>query len=116
MKNLIQFSAVVAVCLFLAASVAAQDVQCPQDRVCLTVEQARQALKDADTVKIQEKRIADLEKTVVEITDKHHRLEIETAKMLGDKTGAEQMIVRLTAIIDFMLKNGRTKKYGLINF
>lgn len=113
---MIRFLTILAICLFLAYSAASQDVECPQGRVCLTVEQARQALIDSDTVKIQAARIADLEKTVVEITDKLHKLEIETAKMSGDKTGAEQMIVRLTAIIDFMLKNGRTKKYGLINF
>jgi hypothetical protein len=88
---------------------------CPAGMVCISPAAAVQALKDSDEVKAQKVEIAakdqaikDLEKIIVD-------LKIELAKMSGDKTGAEQMIVRLTAIIDFMLKNGRVKKVGLIN-
>ncbi|HLA96622.1 MAG TPA: hypothetical protein VK612_12940 [Pyrinomonadaceae bacterium] len=86
-----------------------QTADCPADRVCLTVDQARQALVDSDTVKAQALEITVLDKTVSDLRDEIGRLRIELAKMTGDKTGAEQMIVRLTAIVDLLLKQTRKK-------
>lgn len=89
--------------------------ECPADKVCISRAAAIQALQDSDTVKAQadelkakDQAIEDLKKIIV-------GLKIDLAKMTGDKTGAEQMVVRLTAVIDFMLKNGRVKQNGIIN-
>lgn len=106
----------IAVWFSLTASSVVAQTECPPDRVCLTVEQARQALIDSDTVKAQSIEIKAKTDAIELYKAEIANLRIELAKMTGDKTGAEQMIVRLTAIVDFMLKNGRTKKYGLINF
>ena len=106
-------------CLVLFVSVvshAQTATDCPADKVCLTVQQARQALIDADTVKAQKIQVEAQEKTIEGLRDELDRLRIELAKLTGDKTGAEQMNVRLTAIIDLLLKNVRPKKVGLINF
>ena len=89
---------------------------CPADKVCLTREQAVEALQNRDKVKALEEREKALEEARKIDAETIANLKLELAKMTGDKTGAEQMIVRLSAIVDFMLKNGRTKKYGIINF
>lgn len=111
------------ICFVLAHAANGQDAGgtptapvCPAGKVCITVEQARQALVDADTAKAQAVEIKALNDAIDQYKAEIANLRIELAKMTGDKTGAEQMIVRLTAIVDFMLKNGRTKKYGIINF
>jgi hypothetical protein len=106
----------VTIWLSLTASNVSAQTECPPDKVCLTIEQARQALIDSDTVKAQQVEIKAQKDAIELYKAEIANLRIELAKMTGDKTGAEQMIVRLTAIVDFMLKNGRTKKYGLINF
>lgn len=93
-----------------------QPFPCPAGLVCISPEAARKALQDSDTVAAQKTQIATLEQAVNDYKKLKTDLEAELAKTTGEKTGAEQMVVRLTAIIDFMLKNGRIKKYGLINF
>jgi hypothetical protein len=112
MKTLITLTAII---FFSAIAGYSQD--CPHLEGCVTISRtaAVQALKDSDTVKAQTVEIAakdqaikDLEKIIVD-------LKIELAKMSGDKTGAEQMIVRLTAILDIMIKQVRPKKVGFIN-
>lgn len=82
---------------------------CPQDRVCITVEQARQALIDADTVKAQAVEIKALNDAIDQYKAEIANLRIELAKMTGDKTGAEQMIVRLSAMVDLLLKSTKKK-------
>ena len=89
---------------------------CPAGFVCITPEAARRALVDSDTVKAQSVEIAAKDTAIADLQKELNAMRIELAKAIGEKTGSEQMVVRLTAIIDFMLKNGRTKKYGLINF
>ncbi len=111
MKKLIIIASLI---LVTGITVSAQD--CPPDKVCITVEQARQALIDSDTVKAQQELIKARDTAIEQYKAEIANLRIELAKMSGDKTGSEQMVVRLTAIIDFMMKNGRTKKYGIINF
>lgn len=108
MKELIRFLIILTVALLLAYNAAAQ-TDCPPDKVCLTVEQARQALIDSDTVKAQAVEIKALKDARELDKAELQNLRIELAKMTGDKTGAEQMVVRLTAIIDVLLK-GQKKK------
>lgn len=91
-------------------------LQCPEGYVCITIEQAKQALIDSETVKNQAAQIAAQETRIAGCKDEIATLRVELAKLTGEKTGSDQMVVRLTAIIDFMMKNGRTKKYGIIVF
>lgn len=71
-----------------------------------------QGLKDKD-VSIEELKainktnVADLERRLNETTNK-------LATATGQLVGAESMVVRLTAMVDFMLKNGREKCYAII--
>jgi hypothetical protein len=89
--------------------VAAQSVECPPDKVCISLEQARQALLDSDTVKAQASEIAVLKQAVEDHKKLESDLKIDLAKMTGEKTGADQMVVRLTAITDILLKNTKKK-------
>lgn len=82
---------------------------CPPERVCISVEQARQALIDADTVRAQTAEIAAKETVIEELRAEIGRLRIELAKMTGEKTGADQANVRLTAIVDLLLKSAKKK-------
>jgi predicted Mrr-cat superfamily restriction endonuclease len=96
--------------------VAAQAVECPAGKVCISVEQARQALLDADAVKALTAENAVLKQANVDHVKLEADLKIEMARIMGEKTGADQMVVRLTAVVDILLKNVRPKKIGLINF
>jgi uncharacterized membrane protein len=49
-----------------------------------------------------------------DLTRRLHETENKLATATGQLVGSEAMVTRLTAIIDFMLKNGREKCYGLI--
>lgn len=110
----IVLSILVGVILF--ASSARGQTQCPTGLVCISPEAARTALQQADTVVAQQKELAAKDQAIADFQKELNAMRIELAKAIGEKTGSEQMVVRLTAIIDFMLKNGRTKKYGIINF
>jgi len=107
-----------ALMLLCAATITAhsQTGSCPPSFVCISPEAARKALADSDTVKAQAIELAAKDQAIADFQKELNAMRIELAKAIGEKTGSEQMVVRLTAIIDFMLKNGRTKKYGLINF
>lgn len=112
MKNLIFLLATI----FLGA-LAGYSQDCPHPTGCVTIsrEAAVTALLNADTVKAQEVELKAKDQAINDLKNVIVDLKIELAKMSGDKTGAEQMVVRLTAIIDFMLKNGRVKQNGIIN-
>lgn len=101
--------------IFLAASMKAQTA-CPPEYVCLTAEQARKYLTLADESKAKDAEIAAKNQALKDFEKLVNDLKLEVAKISAEKTASEQMNVRLTAIIDFMLKNGRVKKIGLINF
>lgn len=110
MKNAIRFFIYLAVVLIAGAVFGnAQTTDCPLDKVCMTVGQARQALVDSDTVKAQVAEIATLKLALADQKNITADIKIELAKAIGEKTGAEQMVVRLTAIIEFLQKNGRKK-------
>jgi hypothetical protein len=108
----------IAISILLFASVCfanAQRTDCPPDRVCITEAQARQALIDADTVKAQAAEIAAKDQAITDLKAELANLRIELAKTTGEKTGAEQQVVRQSAIVDLLLKYTRPKKIGLIN-
>lgn len=86
-----------------------------QDTVTISRDAALKCLTDSDTVKAQATEITVLKQAISDHKDVQTNLKIELAKMSGEKTGAEQMNVRLTAIVDILLKSVRPKKIGLIN-
>lgn len=100
--------------IFLGA-LAGYSQDCPPDKVCITPEAARKALRDADENTALKAEIQVKDQALIDERGVSTGLKIDLAKMTGDKTGAEQMVVRLTAIIDFMLKNGRVKQNGIFN-
>lgn len=99
-----------------AVAAAAQKPECPKDYVCLTADEARRYLALEDEAKAREAQIAAQKQAIDDLNKLVNDLKLELVKATAEKTGAEQMNIRLTAIIDFMLKNGRVKKIGLINF
>lgn len=94
--------------LFVWGSANAQS-ECPATLVCISPEAARKALQDSDTVKAQSAELAAKDIAISDFRAEITTLKIELAKMSGDKTGAEQMIVRLTAIVDILLKSTKKK-------
>lgn len=90
-------------------SMQAQSIQCPPDKVCISPEAARKALQDSDTVQAQAKEIAAKDQAFADLQKELNVMRIELAKAIGEKTGSEQMVVRLTAIVDVLLK-GQKKK------
>jgi len=101
--------------IIFLGTIAGYSQDCPADKVCVSPEAARKALVDSDTVAAQKTELAAKDQAIEDLKKVIVDLKIELAKMTGDKTGAEQMVVRLTAILDIMIKQVRPKKIGLIN-
>lgn len=104
-----------------------QTVQCPQGYICLTQQEANVARDNALELKAVKEKIIVLtnaldekdksinelkstaQKNEADLKDALHKTEIELATTKGQLIGSEAEKTRLTAIIDFMLKNGRKK-------
>lgn len=111
----------------------AQSQICPSGLICLTQIEANKAAENArlrveleNKIKVQnealeakDRSIKDVQDTAKknenDLKDALQKTEIELATKTGQLISSEAEKVRLTAIIDFMLKNGRVKKIGLIN-
>jgi septal ring factor EnvC (AmiA/AmiB activator) len=136
-KSVIPYSQILTAILFAILSPLAafsQSVECPPSLICLTQAEANAAAQNAreliatrEKITVLESALKSKDDTIREIQETAkknendlkeaiNRTTAELARTNGQLTGAEAMNVRLTAIIDFMLKNGRTKKYGVINF
>lgn len=121
---------IIAACLFLAPlAVFSQEprvcISQSAANVCAANSRENSALREKIGVLEaalleKDKSIAELRdagsKNVADLTKALHETEIKLATATGQLIGVEAEKTRLLAIIDFMLKNGRTKKYGLINF
>lgn len=105
----------IATAILILAGAATANAQ-QSETVTITREAAIKCLQDSDKLKAVEAEVAAKDQAIEDYKKLVTDLKVELAKAVGEKTGSEQMVVRLTAIIDFMLKNGRTKKYGVINF
>lgn len=118
MKNnlILTISCVITIWFISTQSTSAQSVDCPVDRVCITHAQAIKALQDGDKVTAQAAEIVVKDQAIDDLKKEVSRMQVELAKATGEKTGAEQMVVRLTAITDILLKHVKPKKIGLINF
>lgn len=106
------------VLLFLMFVVAthAQTTDCPADKVCLTQAQAAKYLTLEDTVKAQEIEILALKKAVLDQKEVTVDAKIALAEKTGELIGARQQIVECSQTKELLIKFGRVRKFGLINF
>lgn len=127
-----KFTLILGFVFLFGISVSAQ-TQCPQGFICITQEAANKAAENAKLVpQLQEKNKVLEEQVEVEkgnvklaqetakkneeqLIDRLHKTEIELARTNGQLTAKEAELVRLSAWFDFVMKNGRVKKVGLIN-
>lgn len=86
-----------------------QQAECPPGMACLTREAAVKALQAGDRAEALEKEVEVKDAAIEQLRAEIFRLQRELAVMSGEKTGHEQMVVRLTAIVDVLLK-GQKKK------
>jgi len=105
MKKLFAISIV-----FFALSVMAMAQQeCPPDKVCLTPQQARTALENADKVVALEAYIKTLEQAQTDYKAEISKVRIEYAEAKGENTALKQNAVSDRAIIEILLKSAKKK-------
>jgi len=102
--------------VFLALGITAMSQECPVGRICLTPEQARIALENADKVKALEAYVKTLEQAQIDYKAEISKVRIEYAEKVGENTALKQNDVSNRAIITVLLQSVRPKKFGLINF
>lgn len=98
----------ISVALVFAISAVGQ-TDCPADKVCISREAAIKALQDSDTVKAQAAEIRVKDSAIDALKAEVAKMQIELAKTTGELTGSQQMVVRLTAITDILLKNSKKR-------
>lgn len=103
--------------LLVVASVAAygQQAACPAGFVCISPEAARRSLQLSDELEAEKKLTAAQAQAIADLKAEIARVQIELAKVSGEKSQLEQDRVRWTAVIDVLIKQARPKKVGLIN-
>lgn len=94
--------------LLFAVFASAQKVECEQQFVDDATKAFTEVVALRDEVKTKDTVIETLRAEI-------QRLQIEIAKSSTRATELEKQQVSDRAIIEFLLKNGRVKKYGLIN-
>jgi hypothetical protein len=116
MKKLILLLALV-ICGTLTAN-SQTVIDCPHPDGCVVISRgaAIKNLETDDKAKALEAENIVLKQAAADFRDETRKMQIELAKVTGEKTGAEQMNVRLTAIVDILLKHVKPKKIGIINF
>ena len=94
-------------------SASAQQTE-PETQICYTRSEAieidkRLAERDAlkNEVKVKDAAIETLKAEI-------HRLQIDLALKTGESIGDKATVVRLSAEVEFLLKNGRKKCFGII--
>lgn len=102
--------------LSATAQTASTAQDCPVDRVCLTQAQAAKYLTLEDTVKAQENEILALKKAVLDQREVTVDAKIALAEKTGELIGAKQQIVECSQDKEMLIKFGRVRKFGLINF
>jgi uncharacterized protein involved in exopolysaccharide biosynthesis len=117
-----------------ALSVKAQSACPPQFAACLSQAEANVAASNArevsalrNQVQVQQQALTDKDKSIAELKAANdanvadlkkalHDTEIQLADKTGQLIKTEAQVVQQSAIIQFMLTNGRTKKYGFLVF
>lgn len=118
----------------LSAASYGQTVECPAGFVCISQAAANQAAENSrelaatkNKVAVLEQVLAEKDKSIAELKAANeqnvadlkralHNTEIQLADKTGQLIKTEAQVVQQSAIIDFMLKNGRTKKFGILVF
>lgn len=98
--------AVFALCAIPAYS---QTTECPANMVCISPEAARKALENADLVTALRTEILTLKQAILDQREITIDTKIALARAIGEKTGLEQSVVRLTAEVEFLNRYGRKK-------
>jgi hypothetical protein len=88
---------------------AAQTVECPVDKVCITRDAALKALADADAVVAQKAELAVKDQAIADLKELLNKMRIEFAEKSGENTALKQNAVSDRAIIDILIK-GQKKK------
>lgn len=91
---------------------------CPHSSGCVVIsgDAARSALQAGDQVVALEAEIKTLKEAVLAQRETTVDVKIELAKAIGAKTAVEQEVIRQAAYIELLMKYGRIKKFGIINF
>jgi TolA-binding protein len=94
-----------------------------QNDVCISQEDANLCAKRALEAKALREQVATLETareadkvSIEELKNRINQLTVEAARLNGQLTEADKNQASQRAIIEFLLKHGRIKKYGIINF
>lgn len=111
----------------------AQKVQCPSGYICLTQEAANVAAANVKTVTAQANEIQVLKDAVrdkdvsiaqvqaqaavsaAKLQASIHQTEVDLATKTGQLTRCESDDVRNSAMIEFLVKNQRSKQQGVFN-
>ena len=84
------------------------------ETVTISKEAAIKCLQDSDALKAADVEKAALKQAIDDYKKLVGDLKIEIAKLSGEKTGPDQMVVRLSALLDFAIKNTKKKRNCVI--
>lgn len=106
--------------LFLTFTATSNAQECPQGLVCISQEAANKAAENKreldatkEKVGVLENALAEKDKNDAELRAALKRTELALAEKTGQLIKAEANEVRMAAMVDFLLKHGRKKCYGL---
>jgi hypothetical protein len=102
--------------ILLAGCGVAFGQDCPPDKVCLTQAQAAKYLQLEDELTAVKKENLALQQAVLDQKLVTMDAKIELARTVGELTGAKQALVRCDVDKEMLIKFGRVRKFGLINF
>lgn len=84
-------------------------VSMPQDTACVTRQDLIRFLQTDDQNTALKAENDAVKKAVEDLKKEIYRLQTELAKTTGELTAQQQMVVRLSAVLDLALKNTRKK-------
>lgn len=84
-------------------------VSMPQDAVCVTRQDLIRFLQTDDQNTALKAENDAVKKATEDLKKEIYRLQTELAKTTGELTAQQQMVVRLSAVLDLALKNTRKK-------
>lgn len=85
------------------------NVPMPGETVCITRQDLIRFLQTDDENKALTQANAQIKQAAEDLKKEIYRLQTELAKTTGELTAQQQMVVRLSAVLDLALKNTRKK-------
>lgn len=85
------------------------------ETVTISKEAAIKCLENGDKVTALEAEVKANAQAIADLKALISDLKANMAGLTGEKTQLEATLVRYDKILEFLLKNGRIKKYGIIN-